>query len=74
MNSEARFAIYVGCGALIHALTIRPVFDWSSAWTWAMLLAWPLALFVWLAKWGLIAVAIPAFIAMSIADWEWFNG
>jgi hypothetical protein len=43
--SLTRFAIYVGIGALCHAVFIGTQFDWSSAWTFAWVFAWPLMLF-----------------------------
>ena len=45
-------ALYLGVGALCHAIMIGPQFDWSSAWTWGWLLGWPVA-FVF-AYWALI--------------------
>lgn len=40
------FAIYLGIGALFHAIFVGPHFDWSSAWTFGWLLGWPVMLFV----------------------------
>ena len=66
----ANLAFYLGCGALIHALLIGPHFDWSNAWTWGVLLAWPLALLVWFGKWIAIAVAVVCVFALGAAVWE----
>lgn len=36
------FAIYLGIGAMLHALFVGPHFDWTSAWTFGWLLGWPI--------------------------------
>lgn len=35
--------IYLGIGAILHAVFVGAVFDWSSAWTYGWLLGWPVA-------------------------------
>lgn len=44
--------VYVGIGALLHALIVGPQFDWQSAWTWGWLLGWPIAVLI--AFWAVI--------------------
>lgn len=51
--------VYLGSGALLHAVFVGPAFAWDSAWTWGWLLAWPLALALSLwALWVAILFAI----------------
>lgn len=50
------FAIYLGIGAMLHALFIGPHFDWSSAWTFGWLFGWPIMLFI--ASWTVVLGAI----------------
>lgn len=40
------FAIYLGIGAMLHAVFIGPQFDWSSAWTFGWLFGWPIMLII----------------------------
>jgi hypothetical protein len=40
------FAIYLGIGAMLHALFVGPQFDWSSAWTFGWLFGWPIMLLI----------------------------
>lgn len=62
-------AIYLGIGALLHALFVGPHFDWSSAWTFGWLLGWPIMGVVGLFAFGLsvMAVTLPA---MWISEWN----
>lgn len=36
--------LYLGVGALLHALFISSTLNFYSAWTWGFLLAWPIPL------------------------------
>lgn len=70
------FAIYLGIGAMLHALFVGAQFDWSSAWTFGWLLGWPIMIFIsfWAALIG-ITVAIGIVISIrlwleSIAEWR----
>lgn len=38
------FAIYLGIGAMFHAVFVGSQFDWQSAWTYGWLLGWPIML------------------------------
>ena len=40
------FAIYLGIGAMLHALFIGPHFDWTATWTFGWLFGWPIMLFI----------------------------
>lgn len=54
-----RIALYLGVGALMHALFVSTQFDFSSALTWGWLLAWPLIAFVMVLSFlGLAGIAI----------------
>ena len=70
------FAIYLGIGAMLHALFVGPHFDWASAWTFGWLLGWPIMIFI--SFWTLLigaAVAIGIIVALymwlqAIAEWR----
>lgn len=64
------FAIYLGIGALFHAMFVSPHFDWSSAWTFGWLLGWPVMLFItfWTALLGALLVA-----GLVLAVWSWLE-
>lgn len=58
-------AFYVGIGAVLHLLILGASIDWSSAWTYAVVLGWPVILFVIVGAFGLAAVAL-AFLVIGI--------
>ena len=60
-------AIYLGIGAMLHALFVGPHFDWSSAWTFGWLLGWPIMGVVALFAFGLAVMAI-------VFPLMWFDG
>jgi hypothetical protein len=64
------FAIYLGIGALLHAVFVGATFDWSSAWTFGWLFGWPIMLFIafWAVALGLFAFAILADILIAVFD------
>jgi len=64
------FAIYLGVGAMFHALFVGPQFDWSSAWTFGWLLGWPLMLVGLF--WG-VALAVAISVGLWLAVWEWLK-
>lgn len=39
-------AIYLGIGAMLHAVFVGPTFDWHSAWTFGWLFGWPVMFFI----------------------------
>lgn len=64
------FAIYLGIGAMLHALFVGAQFDWSSAWTFGWLFGWPIMLFMasWVLLLGGLLVA-----GLCWAGWEWLK-
>lgn len=70
------FAIYVGVGAMLHAIVIGPHFDWTSAWTIGWLLGWPIMLFIWFWVAILCLICVATVIGCiwmwlaTIADWN----
>ena len=44
MTGLKSFAIYLGIGAMLHAIFVGAHFDWSSAWTFGWLFGWPIML------------------------------
>jgi hypothetical protein len=63
-------ALYLGIGALFHAVMVGPQFDWVSAWTWGWLLGWPIMIFVafWAATLGIAVIGILAAILLAVLD------
>jgi hypothetical protein len=69
MISLYRLGLYLGIGALFHALFVGAHFDWSSAWTWVWLVCWPVMLVI--TFWVIIAVIIIATLVVvgAVALW-----
>lgn len=65
--------VYLGIGFLVLAISHGANIDWSSAWTWAILLAWPFALIFYIFTFiGAIFVWIIAMIiVIGIAVYIW---
>lgn len=64
------FAIYLGIGAMLHALFNGAHFDWSSAWTFGWLLGWPIMLFI---TFGAGIVLLVAAVALLCIIWSWLE-
>lgn len=70
------FAIYLGIGAMFHAIVLGPQFDWSNAWTFGWLFSWPLMLFIWFWAIGLVILFVAALIwagyawLQIVAEWR----
>lgn len=64
------FAIYLGIGAMLHALFVGAHFDWTSAWTLGWLLGWPVMLVISL--WAL-ALAVVFAVGIGWAIWAWLE-
>lgn len=64
------FAIYLGMGAMLHALFIGSQFDWSSAWTFGWLFGWPIMLVV--ASWVTLVI-IAAIMACIWVVYSWID-
>lgn len=39
-------AFYLGAGSVLHLILLGGAIDWSSAWTYAIVLGWPILLFL----------------------------
>lgn len=67
--------IYLGIGAMLHALFIGPHFDWSSAWTFGWLLGWPIMIFIFggVVMAGLVAIGlvVAGVIWLYELTWPW---
>jgi hypothetical protein len=57
--------IYLGIGAMCHALFLGARFHFNDAWTYAWLLGWPIMLF-WSIAFYILAFGAVAFIAISL--------
>jgi len=64
------FAIYLGIGAMLHALLVGSTFDWSSTWTFAWLFGWPIMLVVTFGAAIIVGGIICVLIWMA---WEWLK-
>lgn len=62
------FAIYLGIGAMLHAMVLGPTFDWSSAWTFGWLFGWPLMLFIWFWA-GILMIAVAIGLVCAVYAW-----
>jgi hypothetical protein len=62
--------IYLGIGAMLHAMFRGATFDWSSAWTFGWLFGWPVMLFVTFA--GLIFIGMIVGALCWLA-WLWID-
>jgi hypothetical protein len=62
-------AIYLGIGAMLHAVFVGSHFDWSSAWTFGWLLGWPIMMMGALLAFALLGsvVVIPI---MLVSEWN----
>lgn len=59
-------AIYLGIGAMLHALFVGAHFDWMSAWTFGWLFGWPIM--------GLVGMFVFALVIMAIVlPLMWFE-
>ncbi|SHJ71423.1 hypothetical protein SAMN05444159_1296 [Bradyrhizobium lablabi] len=64
------FAIYLGIGAMLHALFIGPQFDWSSAWTFGWLFGWPIMLVI--TTW-VFAIGVAIAVGIVWCCWAWLE-
>jgi hypothetical protein len=64
------FGLYLGFGAMLHALIVGPIFDWSSAWTFGWLFGWPLMLIFTFSAAMIFAGIV---IAVVWIGWEWLK-
>lgn len=64
------FAIYLGIGAMLHALFVGAQFDWSSAWTFGWLFGWPIMLVG--ATW-VFAIGVAVVVGIVWACWAWLE-
>lgn len=69
------FAIYLGIGAMLHALFVGAHFDWSSAWTIGWLVGWPIMLFIAggaiMAGLAMLALVLALGIWLYDQTWPW---
>src|SRR3569832_1647739 len=63
-------AIYLGMGAMLHALFVGPHFDWSSAWTFGWLLGWPIMVVI--SFWTVI-IGVAVLGAIVACLWWWLE-
>lgn len=64
------FAIYLGIGAMLHALFVGAQFDWTSAWTFGWLFGWPIMLFI--VGWTVVLSA-GIIIGLVYLAWSWLE-
>jgi len=66
----AKFACYLGIGALLHAIFHDAALDPASAWTWAYLLAWPVVVVFGLLKWGVLGIGWLVAACMGLKSFD----
>jgi biotin transporter BioY len=64
------FAIYLGIGAMLHAVFNGATFDWTSAWTFGWLFGWPIMLFI--VGGGFILALLVVLVGTAII-WSWLD-
>lgn len=64
------FAIYLGIGAMLHAVFNGAQFDWSSAWTFGWLFGWPIMLVI---TFGTIILTLTVCGLLLVAAWSWLE-
>lgn len=64
------FAIYLGIGAVFHAMVLGPQFDWSNARTFGWLFGWPLMLLIWFWAIGLVVMIVTG---LCLAGYAWLQ-
>lgn len=64
------FVLYLGTGALLHAIFVGPQFDWTSAWTLGWLLGWPIVVIgaIWTFVIVIIAIVFFWFCLVGLVD------
>ena len=67
------FLAYFGIGALCLAIAEGSAIDWSAAWTYVWLLAWPIGLIAVFLKWAAILFAALIVLGIIISVYEWFK-
>jgi hypothetical protein len=63
-------ALYLGFGAICLAVFEGTAINWSSAWTYGWLLAWPLGLLLIALKWFIVFGLIVFVGVVAIMVWE----
>ncbi len=64
------FAIYLGIGAMLHAMFVGATFDWTSAWTFGWLFGWPIMLFI---TFGVALIGVLIGVGLLVALWSWLD-
>lgn len=64
------FAIYLGIGAMLHAVFQGSQFDWTSAWTFGWLFGWPIMLVM---TFGVAIIGIIIGLGLLVALWNWID-
>lgn len=62
-----KVGVYLGIGALCHALLLGPTFDRDSLWSWGWILAWPVGLIGLSAKW--VGIGILVILGLALIAW-----
>jgi uncharacterized protein (DUF2062 family) len=64
------FAIYLGIGAMLHALFVGPQFDWASAWTFGWLFGWPIMVVI---TFGGVIIGVAIAAVLCVIAWSWLE-
>jgi hypothetical protein len=64
------FAIYLGIGAMLHAVFVGATFDWTSAWTFGWLFGWPIMLVI---TFGVAIVIGLLVVGAGYVIWNWLE-
>ena len=66
MRNLWKITLYLEVGCVCLALFEGTQINWSSAWTYGWVLAWPIGLVLVLMKWVLIAAGLIVAVALAV--------
>lgn len=72
-STVIQLIFYLGAGAIFHLLFMGSSIDWNNAWTYAIIMGWPVLFFVGLIGIVLTVALVVLAIAGGLALNEWIQ-